>query len=86
MYIQTCILYSFKYDVLHETFSLKVILGPKKKKQHEFEKFQILFISDYSIPSLSQLLFYVFDFSFLKIILRCLFMSFYMERYNCYFS
>ena len=52
-----CMLYAFKYKILHETISLKVVLGPNKIMNMKNFKFCFYFCLQY-VLSLTQSLFY----------------------------
>ena len=77
------ILYTFKCEILHYTISLKVILGPSRIMNMNNFKFCFHFCLLYALSHTNIL--YVFDLSFLKIILEVLFMGSYSAKYLCYF-
>ena len=70
---------SFQCEILHQTVSLKVILGPNKIMNMK----NVLFIFANNMLSLTIPL-HVFAFSFLKITLEVHLIGFYSAKYICY--
>ena len=79
-----CMLYAFQYKILHETISLKVVLGPNKIMNMKNFKSCFYFCLQFALSH--RISHYVFDLSFLKIILKVFFMSFCSAKCACYFS
>ena len=77
------ILYAFQFKFLHLTISFKVVAGPNKIMNMNNFKFCFYFCLQYAL--FLTILLYVFDLSFLKIILEVLLMGFYRAKYTCYF-
>ena len=78
IYIQMCILYAFQCQILHLTISLKVFLVANKIMSMKNFKFCFYFCLKYALFFTISL--YLFNLSFLKIILEVLFMGFYTGK------
>ena len=76
--IQMCILYAFECEILHLTVSIKVFLVANKIMNMKNFKFCFYFCLKYALFFTISL--YLFNLSFLKIILEGLFMGFYSGK------
>ena len=78
IYIQMCISYAFECEILHSTVSVKVFLVANKIMNMKNFKFCFYFCLKY--PLFFTISLYLFNLSFLKIILEGLFMGFYRGK------
>ena len=76
-------IYTDMYTLRFKAISLKVVLSPNKIMNMKNLKFCFYFCSQYALSHTIPL--YVFDFSFLKIILQVVLMRFYSAKHTCNF-
>ena len=80
--MQLYLLNAFQCEILHYTISIEVVLGSNKIMNIKNFKFCFHFCLQHALSFTNPL--YVFDLSFLKIILEVLSMGFYNAKYTCY--